>query len=84
MQITIHNIQTIQEEGGWYKIGGELKLDTAADVLQIEKIAEVLSVPREKIYMSPGVIDPVALQWVSRKFIEYIIKADLEERRAVT
>ena len=81
MQITIHNIQTIQEEGCWYKIGGEIRLDDQLDRLQIERIATLFSIPMEKLYMAPGITDPYALQYIMRKFIEYVITADLEERR---
>lgn len=81
MQITIHNIQTIQEEGSWYKIGGEIKLDTDADKFQIERIAAIIGVEPALVYFAPGVVDPLVLQWIARKFIEYIIAADLNERK---
>ena len=81
MQLTIHNIQTIQEEGSWYKIGGEIKVDTDLDKLQIERMAQVLGIPADKLYLSPDIIDPIMLQYVGRKFVEYIIASDLDERR---
>ena len=81
MKLTIHNIQTIQEEGGWYKIGGEVTFDTDTDKLQIEQICRLLNVNTPDIYLSDGSVNPIFLQWLSRKYIEYIITSDLEERR---